>query len=102
MPTLLMVRVSAGFPSASMNGGTSCTTLEQPPMMDIFADAAKLMHGRQPADDRVILHDHVPGQGADVGHDDMASQRDIVREVTIGQQMVVRADVWASPSPVAL
>ena len=36
MPTLLMVRVSPGLPSTIMNGGTSCTIFEQPPIMDIF------------------------------------------------------------------
>ena len=35
-PTLLMVRVCPGLPSTSMNGGTSCTTFEQPPMIDIL------------------------------------------------------------------
>lgn len=32
-PTLLMKRVSAGLPSAIMNGATSWTTLEHPPTM---------------------------------------------------------------------
>jgi hypothetical protein len=36
MPILLTVRVSAGLPSAIMNGGTSCTTFEQPPIIANF------------------------------------------------------------------
>ena len=75
-----------------MNGGTSCTTFEQPPMIGHFADAAELMHRRQPADDRVVLDGHVARERGDVGHDDVVAQHAIVRDVAVGQDVVVRTD----------
>ena len=50
------------------------------------------MHRRQSADDRVILHRHVAGQRRDVGHDDVVAERDVVRDVAVGQDVIVRAD----------
>ena len=50
------------------------------------------MHRRQPADHRMVLHGHVPGQRRDVGHDDVVAQRAIVRDVAVGQDVIVRAD----------
>ena len=39
-----------------MNGGTSCTTLEQPPIIDILPMRQNWWIADQPANDRVILH----------------------------------------------
>ena len=50
------------------------------------------MHRRQPADDRMILDGHMARQRRHVGHDDVVAQRAIVRDVTVGQDGVVRTD----------
>ena len=48
------------------------------------------MHGGKAAHDGAILHRHMPGQCADIGHDDMVAELAIVRHMRIGQQVVVR------------
>src|SRR5579859_7389905 len=57
-----------------------------------FADPAKLVDGRQPAYHRVILHHHVARQRRHVRHDDVVAEHAIVRDVAVGQNVIVRAD----------
>ena len=40
----------------------------------------------------MVLDGHVARERRDVGHDDVAAQRAIVRDVAIGQDVIVRAD----------
>ena len=56
-----------------------------------FADAAELMD-RRDADDRMIFHRDVAGQGCAVRHDDVAADDAIVRDVTVGQNVIMRTD----------
>ena len=48
------------------------------------------MHGGKAAHNGAILHRHMPGQCADIGHDDVVAELAIVRHMRIGQQVVVR------------
>ena len=50
------------------------------------------MHRRQPANHRMVLDGHVAGERRDVGHDDVAAQRAIVRDVAVGKDVIARAD----------
>src|SRR6266496_3131101 len=56
------------------------------------ANAAKLVNRRQPANDRVVPDDDVAGQGGDVGHDDVVAELNVVRDVAVCQNVIVRAD----------
>ena len=49
------------------------------------------MDRRQPADHRVILDRHMARERRDIGHDDAMAERAIMRDVAIGENMIVRA-----------
>ena len=57
-----------------------------------FADSTKLVHRRQPADDGIVLDNHVPGQCAVVAEDHMVADNAIVRDVRVRQKIPVRPD----------
>ena len=50
------------------------------------------MHRRQPADNRVILHHHVPGECAVVAENHMVADDAVVRDVRVRQKVSVRSD----------
>ncbi len=74
-----------------MKGGTSCTIFEQPPV-SAWPDAAELMDRREPADDRVIAHFHMPGERAVVGKNDVVPDDAVVRDVRVGEEISAAAD----------
>ena len=39
----------------------------------------------------MILHRHMPRERGDIGHDHMTAERDIVREMAVGENVIVRA-----------
>ena len=47
-------------------------------------DAAELVHGRESADDGVVADGHMAGEGGHVGHDDVAAELAVVRDVAVG------------------
>ena len=47
------------------------------------------MDRRQPADHRPVFHHNMPGQSRHVGHDDVVPDRDVMGNVTVGENMVV-------------
>ncbi len=87
-----MVRVSAGLPSPIMNGGMSCTTFEQPPIMDNFPMRQNWCTAASPPITAWSSTVTCPRQRRHVGHDDVVAQRDVVRDVAVGQDVIVRAD----------
>ncbi len=87
-----MVRVSAGIAVGHHERRHVLHHLRAAADHRHLADAAELMHRRQPAHHGMVLHLHVAGQRGDVGHDDAIAERAIVRHVAVGQDGVVRAD----------
>ena len=92
MPTLLMVRVSRRVAVGNHERRHVLHHLRAAADHRQFADAAKLVHRRQPANHRMILDRHVARERRDVGHDDVVAQRAIVRDVAVGEDVIVRAD----------
>ena len=56
------------------------------------ADAAKLMHGGNATDDGAVLHGDVASKGGDVGHHDVIAELAIVRDVGVGEEVIVRTN----------
>ena len=56
------------------------------------AHAAKLMNRDVAPEHRVVLDLDVAGQASEVGENDMVAERTIVRDVGVGQQVVVRTN----------
>jgi hypothetical protein len=75
-----------------MNGGMSCTILEQPAGDNVVADAAELMHGGEAADHDMVADDHVAGEGAVVGENAVVADDAVVRDVAVGEEDAVAAD----------
>jgi len=55
-------------------------------------NAAKLVDPAEAADNGVVLHHHMTGQGAIVGENDMMADQAIVGDVGVGQEIVMVAD----------
>ncbi len=51
-------------------------------------DTAELMNGDQPTYDGIIFHRHMTCERAHIGHDDVIAQGRIMRQMTIGEDMV--------------
>ncbi len=58
----------------------------------MLADAAKLMHAAQAADDRVVFDDNVTREGAVVREDDMVAHDAIVGDMRVGEKVAMAAD----------
>jgi hypothetical protein len=55
----------------------------------VLADAAELMYGGQTADNSIIFHNHMPGEGAVVGEDAVVPDHTIVGYMAVGEKEVV-------------
>ncbi len=58
----------------------------------ILSDPRKLMHGGHPADDRIILDNHMACQHGVIGHDDAIANFAIVRDMAIGHDQAMVAN----------
>lgn len=56
------------------------------------ADAAKLMHGGNASDDGAVFHGDVASKGSDVGHHNVIAELAIVRDVGVGEEVIVRTN----------
>src|ERR1039458_448423 len=53
-------------------------------------DPAELVYRRQSAHHRMILHRHMPREGCHIRHDDVIAQPHVMRDVSVGEDMIVR------------
>ena len=56
------------------------------------ANTAKLMDSAEAADDGIVFHNDMPGEGAIVGENDVVSDQAIMSNVGVGEKVVVTAD----------
>ena len=91
-------RISAGLPSAIMNGirnhewGNVLHDLGATAEYRVPADAAELMHSAEAADDSMVFDDDVAGESAVVGKDDVVPNSAVMSNVRISEKIVVTAD----------
>ena len=90
-PTLLMVRVSAGFPSTIMYREHVLHHFSAPGDHRHRAYPAELVDCRQAAHQSVILHQHMPGQRRHRDNDPV-SHHHIVADMAARQDVVMRAN----------
>ena len=73
-------------------GGDILNDLGTAPDDRVFTDLAKLMNGSETPDDGVVFDCDMTGQRADVGHDHVIADGDVVGYVSIGKNVIVGAD----------
>ena len=81
-----------GRPSAIINGGMSCTTLEYPPTIAKPPDTHELMYADKAAEIDALLDLDMAGNAGHIRHGDPAADPAVVADVTIGHNQVVVAD----------
>ena len=58
----------------------------------VGADMPELVHCGKAADDRKIVHTHMPAEGGPVGHDDVVAELAVMGDVRVGHTQVAAAD----------
>lgn len=58
----------------------------------VSPDSAELVDRREAANDGVVFDHHMTGERRDVRHDHVISERDIMRDVAVGENVIARAN----------